>query len=141
MTDTTFTMRPQKRGRTVYLLLTIFPPILLSLLFNWLTSSNIVFLNLWGRFLIIYAVLGILAYFLIFRKNHVYHVADETITETTFIGKTLEPIYIHQIHTVRRNILQEIILLNEHGKVLLRAESYMTNFDLFIQWLKEHNKD
>ena len=125
-----------------YLLLVLGVPLLLMYSLPELAKAGIlpytdlsIQIYLYGS-LFISCVLG---YFLIFKKNHGINIKDNTISETDWRGKQLPAIKTKQIQEYRRNILGEIILLDEHGNKLLCVESNMTNFDAFQKWLERHN--
>lgn len=141
MTDTSFTMSPQRAGRMKYLLLTLACPILLSYILRGLVQYGII--PRFGALPIIHSILISVptlvgGYFLIFQKLHVLEVQESGITNKDWRGKTFT-VQTNQIRSWRRNLLAEIFLLDENGKVLLCVESNMSNFDLFQQWLQEHH--
>ena len=138
----TFSMHPQKSGRMKYLLLTLVPPLLLMESFRRLIISGIIPDSVIIRNILLYAplsIMAVLAYYLIFRKNHSIDVKNNTITEINWLGKKSNPIKTDQIHSYRKNVLIEIILLDENGSKLLCVEQNMSNFDCFEKWLKGHN--
>ena len=135
------TMYPQKNGRIKYLLLTMIPPLVLMYLFQFLLQRG--FLpggSAWGLIYISIsmALMMINGYFLIFRKNHSILIKGNTLTETDWLRKEAAPIKASQIHSFRKNILNEIVLLDEHGTKLICIESNMTNFAQFERWLHDH---
>ncbi len=136
-----FMMRPQKPGRLPYLLLTVGSWIAFTMVLTSLTK-----LLPAGPLLSILPLLlsvifvSIVAYFLIFQKNHQIQISGDSLRETTWTAKEGASFSAEQIHSVRRNVLKEVILLDEGGNKLLTVEAYMTNFDQFENWLKKHNK-
>ena len=142
MVSSSFTLLPQKSGRMIYLILTICPVTLLMQCTTWLiklgilpTSKYLAFVYLTIPMLLMVT----LGYFLIFRKNHKIEIQDDTITETNWLNK-VRTISVHEIASVRRNILREISLLDADGKKLLCVEANMTNFDQFLHWLERYHK-
>ena len=85
------------------------------------------------------AIMMILGYFLIFRKNHRVEVKDNQIIETDWRQREACRIEVSQIHSIKRNLLNEIIIVDENGNRLLCVESNMTNIPKFEQWLERHN--
>ena len=142
MAKNTFTMRVQKKGRSKYLTLTIAPAILLLYFLTRLLSAGFFpFIEYAGLVstIISMSFMMLLAYFFIFRKNHTIEIQDNKIIETSFSGKEYCRIKTEQISSIRRNFLNEIVLVDKSGKRLLCVEPNMTNFDLFEQWLIRHN--
>ena len=141
MTDTVFTMAPAKQGRIKYLLLTLVPPMLVTYAWKWLMECGILPSNraivMIGLFLAM-AALVCLGCFLIFQRNHVLEVSEGAILHHSWRGST-STIQVNQIRSFRRNFLNELLLLDENGKVLLCVESNMSNLDLFRQWLESHH--
>ena len=134
-------MSPQKAGRMKYLIATFLPPIVVMYLISALLQHGLlpggrtvaqVYNSL---FLLSIIVLG---YLLIFRKNHLIKVEDNKVIETNYLNKELCRLTVSQIHTYRRNLFGEIILLDKNGNKLLCIETNMSNFDLFLQWLNRH---
>lgn len=142
MAPDSITMCVQKQGRTKYLLLTLVPPLTLMYLLQYLMQCNILpNSSVWRLIYICVAMLtmGFLGYYMIFRKNHQIDINGKTIIETDFRGKQSCCITISQISSVRRNFLNELILLDKGGKKLLSVESNMTNYDQFKDWLSNHD--
>ena len=138
MAPNTFTMLVQKQGRMKYLLIVMSVPILFLTLLSWLMDLNIL-----PRTQILFwpsiAIMTVLGYFLIFQKNHRIDVNGFMIIETDWRGRENRKIKAKQIHSIRRNFLNEIILFDENNTKLLCVEPNMSNFDLFQQWLASHN--
>ena len=142
MVPTSITMCVQKQGRIKYLILTLFPPLILMCFLQFLMQCNVLpDSSVWRLIYTCLALLtlGYLAYNMVFRKNHQIDIEDKTITETDFRGKQSCCISVSQISSVRRNFLNELILLDKDGKQLLCVESNMTNFDQFKDWLSNHD--
>ena len=138
MPNNTFQMITQKRGRMKYLLITIYVPLLFMILLSLLMKRGI-FPKTPIVFYLSMAAITVLGYFLIFKKNHSIQIQDNTITETDWLRKNTQEIKAAQVCCFRRNFLGEIILLDKNGKKLLCVEKNMSNFDLFQQWLEQHN--
>ncbi len=136
-----FQMKPQSRGRFIYLWLSVLPVLLGRILVSHLKLiySNPVFLIALSVCIIALCLL-LPCYFLLLRKSHEIHVQVNQVTEVTWRGEYGASFSTSRIRSVRRNFLKEIILLDENGTKLMTVESYMTNFDQFECWLKEHNK-
>ena len=142
MVSSSFTLLPQKSGRIIYLLLTICPVTLLMQGITWLIEFEIIPTSKFLAFVYLtipMLLMVTLGYFLIFRKNHKIEVSDDTITETSWRNK-VSTISVHEIASVRRNLLREVILLDENGSKLLCVEANMTNFDQFENWLERYIK-
>ena len=142
MVSSSFTLLPQKSGRMIYLILTICPVTLLMQCTTWLIEFNILPTSKYLAFVYLtipMILMVILGYFLIFRKNHKIEIQDDTIKETSWRNK-VSTISVHEIASVRRNILREISLLDADGKKLLCVEANMTNFDQFLHWLERYHK-
>ena len=141
MPDTSFILQPTKSGKLGRLLLTICPATLLMQCITWLIeldilpTSKILALVYLAVPLLLMATLG---YFLVFRKNHRIEICSDVITETTLLNKT-NTIHVHDIGSIRRGLLREVILLDAMGKKLLCVEVPMTNFDQFLHWLEQHH--
>ena len=135
------TMYPQKAGRIKYLLLTMAPALALMYLLQFLVQCD--FLPKGRSWAFVYTVIPmalmlIIGYFLIFRKNHSIHIQGDTLIETDWLRKEAAPIKASQIHSFRKNILNEIVLLDVHGAKLICIESNMTNYAQFERWLHDH---
>ena len=136
-----FKMEPGKKGRIKYLILTLLPAYLVMNLLQRLAAQEILPANDLTGFLIMFSALvmmGTLGYFLIFRKNHTIEVSDISLAERDWQGK-VRLIAVSKIRSSRKNLLGEILLLDENKKVLLCVESNMENLDLFLKWLEQHN--
>lgn len=136
-----FKMEPGKKGRIKYLILTLLPAYLIMNLLQRLAAIEILPANDLTGFLIMFSALvmmGTLGYFLIFRKNHTIEVSDISLAERDWQGK-VRLIAVSKIRSSRKNLLGEILLLDENRNVLLCVESNMENRDLFLAWLEKHN--
>ena len=136
-----FKMEPGKKGRIKYLILTLLPAYLVMSLLRRLAAQEILPANDMTGFLIMFSALvmmGTLGYFLVFRKNHTIEVSDISLAERDWQGK-VRLISVGKIRTWKKNLLGEILLLDEHNKVLLCVESNMENLDLFRKWMDKHN--
>ena len=136
-----FKMEPGKKGRRKYLILTLLPAYLVMSLLQRLAAQGILPANDLTGFLIMFSALvmmGTLGYFLIFRKNHIIEVSDISLAERDWQGK-VRLISVGKIRSRKKNLLGEILLLDENKKVLLCVESNMENLDLFQKWLEKHN--
>ena len=138
MPTNNFQMITQKRGRMKYLLITIYVPLLFMILLSLLMKRGIL-PKTPIVFYLSMAAITVLGYFLIFKKNHSIQIQDNTITETDWLQKNTREIKAAQVCCFRRNFLGEFILLDTNGKKLLCVEKNMSNFDLFQQWLEQHN--
>ena len=119
-----FTMRPQLRGQMKYALLCLLPAIVFAMLKQPLIAA------------LVFVSFGL--YCSLFKK-HTVVVFPESITNKDYRDRFLNKIPLDLICYARRNILDEIILLDDEGKQLLCVEPYMTNRDRFEQWLASHN--
>ena len=142
MSGVHFFMYPQKPGRIKYLRLVCGFPILLMYLFLQFLRAGIlpqskVLAQIYNYLTL--AVMMVLSYHLITKKNHSIEVKGNTIQETDWRGQSLSRIKSVQIQSFRQNLLNEIILLDKSGNKLLCVESNMTNFEQFRQWLARHN--
>ena len=136
-----FKMEPGKKGRIKYLILTLLPAYLVMSLLRRLAAQEILPANDMTGFLIMFSALvmmGTLGYFLIFRKNHTIEVSDISLAERDWQGK-VRLISVGKIRTWKKNLLGEILLMDENNKVLLCVESNMENLDLFRKWMDKHN--
>ena len=136
-----FKMEPGKKGRIKYLILTLLPAYLVMHLLQRLAAQQILPVNDLTGFLIMSSALvmmGVLGYFLIFRKNHIIEVSDISLAERDWQSK-VRLVSVGRIRSIRKNLLGEILLLDENNKVLLCVESNMENRDLFLKWLEKHN--
>ena len=136
-----FKMEPGKKGRLKYLILTLLPAYLVMSLLQRLAAQGILPANDLTGFLIMSSALvmvGTLGYFLIFRKNHIIEVSEISLAERDWQGK-VRLIGLSKIRGWRKNLLGEILLLDENKNVLLCVESNMENRDLFLAWLDKHN--
>ena len=142
MPTNAFTMYVQKRGRMKYLLLTVIPPMILMYVFSRFfyfcveLDSDVTSCILILLFIAIMLPLG---YFLIIKKNHQIVVKDNQIIEIDWQQHEVCSVKVSQIHSIKCNFLNELILLDENGKRLLCVESNMYNFHKFEQWLEIHN--
>ena len=136
-----FKMEPGKKGRLKYLILTLLPAYLVMSLLQRLAAQGVLPDNDLTGFLIMSSALvmmGTLGYFLIFRKNHIIEVSDISLAERDWQGK-VRLIGVSKIRSWKKNLLGEILLLDENKNVLLCVESNMENRDLFLTWLDQHN--
>ena len=136
-----FKMEPGKKGRIRYLILPLLPAYLVMSLLRRLAAQEILPANDMTGFLIMSSALvmmGTLGYFLIFRKNHIIEVSDISLAERDWQGR-VRLVSVGKIRTWKKNLLGEILLLDEHNKVLLCVESNMENRDLFLKWMDKHN--
>jgi hypothetical protein len=132
-----FSMAPLRQGRLRYLLLVLLPALLLQSLLSRLVDTGLLpndFLTALVVFLVAMAWIIIAGVRLIFRKNHNYVIADNTINVTEFTGKT-RTVSIRDVASYKRNWLGELVLKDSEGKTLLTAEANMENFDLFKEYL------
>ena len=135
-------MHPQKSGRLPYVILTIVPPcVLLYIPLQLSKVSNVPIpeIVMQVSFGFSLFVLCFLSHFLIYKKNHIITIKDNTITETDWRHKHHHVIKTTQICNYRRNILGEIVLLDNTQTKILCIEANMSNFDAFQQWLVRHN--
>ena len=142
MPKNSFTMRTQKRGRMKYLLLTVFPPVLIMALLSKLADYGILPNGETFRYILLCSYIitfPVLGYFLIYKKDHTVDVMDNRIIETGWRQREVSRIKASQIQKVKRNFLNEIILIGEDGKKLLCIESNMDNVHKFEEWLVRHN--
>ena len=142
MPKNSFVMRSQKQGRMKYLLLTMVPPIALMYLVSKLLDCCIKLNSVVVDIVLIFlpmTFMMILGYFLIFRKNHQVEVKDNQIIETNWRQHEICRFKVSQIHSVKRNFLNEIIIVDKNGNRILCVESNMSNFQQFEHWLQEHN--
>ena len=73
--------------------------------------------------------------FLIFKKNHHFEVSEKRIHVKEITGQAWD-LPAHRIRRYRRNLLGELILLDEDGKRLLCVESNMSEIEEFQVWLE-----
>ena len=136
-----FKMEPGKKGRMKYLFLTLAPAYMVMSLLTRLASQNVLPATDLTGFLLMSTGLVMIAvpgYFLIFRKNHIVEVSDISLAERDWRGK-VRLISVSKIRSVRKNLLGELLLLDENKNVLLCVESNMENRDLFLAWLEKHS--
>ena len=125
-----------------YLLLTMFPPIgLMYLVMNLMQNDLIPQSKALGMFSIYgsMAIIMVISYFLIWKKNHTIEVKNNELTEKSWRGNITAKVKSSQITALRRNFLGEIILVDADSKNLLCVESNMTNRDRFELWLTAHH--
>ena len=138
-----FNVESEQRQLTIYLLISLLTPSLLAELFDLLLSSGVfgaVNSDLWlVRLLLWSGVALVLGYFLVFRKNHEIAVKGSTLTDTFRVLNQTKTVYLSEIKTVKRGFLGEIVLKNEDGKTLLTVEKAMTNYEMFIEYLRKNN--
>ena len=140
--DTGFVLCTQKAGRMKYLLLTLCPPLLLGYVVTQLMKRGVLPAgSAVGLITIVVmcALLLVLEYFLILRKNHTLKVEGSTIREKRMLSSRAQTVVeARQIHSVRRNFLGEWLLKDGNGKTLLCVESNMSDRDLLEEWLGRH---
>ena len=124
MEQTFFTMKPQLRGQMKYALLCLLPAIMFALLKQPVIAA------------LVFVSLGL---YCAVMKKHTVVVFPESITNKDHRGRFLNKIPLDVICYAQRNFLDEIILLDDEGKQLLFVEPYMTNRELFEQWLASHH--
>ena len=144
MGSQSFTMHPTKNRRIRYVILVFAPPILLMQLFQLIIRFFPPLQHDFINQLAIYtplAIMVILGYFFIWKKNHILEIKDHAITEKNIQGKVITKIKAKQIYTLRRNFLDEFLLQDKSGNILLCVEPNMENRTLFENWLEKHNID
>ena len=132
-------MGPQKAGRMKYLLLTLIPPLLYTKGVELLCQKipQLAPLGPWLGMIGLSVIAFSLGYVLIFKKNHQFEVSEKNIHIKEMFGQEWD-LPAHRIHHYRRNLLGELVLFDEDNKRLLTAESNMTGFDEFEDWLERH---
>ena len=134
-----FKLEPGKKGRLKYLAMTLLPAYALTKVAGRLASAGVLpASDLTGcvTMIISLALMSTLGYFLVLRKNHIIEVGELSVSEKDWQGKC-RIIPIGKIRGMKRNILNEILLTDESGKVLLCVESNMENRDKLVSWLQE----
>lgn len=142
MGRSSFIMRPTKSHLGRYILLGFGPMILLMSLYLLLKEYIPLLQNQVAGKLIIGLALGyfsIFALFIIPKKQHSLEIKNHAITETNLYGRTITKIKANQIHRVRRNFLDELLLLDNKGTVLLCVGPHLENHILFLEWLSDHD--
>ena len=142
MAKNTFNMNVQKQGRMKYLLITIVPPLAVMYLPMLLMQNGLIPPNRILGLSVFYGSMAgmvIISYFMIWKKNHIIEVRDNTLTEKSWRGTVITTVKTSLVAASHRNFLGEIILLDKENRRLLCIESNMTNRDRFEQWLKSHN--
>ena len=140
-TDASFIMTPKKMGKLLYLVMTMFIPLVFLMGIELLIENGILpntKLVAMIELLFWFVLLMWLGNLFVFKKNHIIEVTNAEIIETDIRRKTTT-IRPSQIHSCRRNILNELLLLDEEGKTILCIEAHMENIDLFKQWLNTHH--
>ena len=132
-------MGPQKAGRMKYLLLTLIPPVLYAKGVELLCQKlpQLAPLGPWLGMIGLSVIALSLGYVLIFKKNHQFEVSEKNIHIKEMFGQAWD-LPARRIHHYRRNLLGELVLFDEDNKRLLTAESNMTGFDEFKDWLERH---
>ena len=133
-----FKMEPGKKGRLKYLAMTLLPAYFLTRLVGRLAAQGILpDGDLTGFLTMIFSLgfMGCLGYFLVFRKNHVIEIGELSVAERDWQGKC-RVIPLSRIKGWKRNLLNEILLTDESGHVVLCVESNMENRAQFEQWLE-----
>ena len=142
MPKNTFNMNVQKQGRMKYLLITMVPPLAVMYLPMLLMQNGLIPPNRILGLSVFYGSMAgmmVISYFMIWKKNHIIEVRDNTLTEKSWRGPVITTVKTSQIAAFRRNFLGEIILLDKENRRLLCIESNMTNRDRFLEWLAAHN--
>ena len=125
-----------------YLLITIVPPLAVMYLPMLLMQNGLIPPNRILGLSVFYGSMAgmvIISYFMIWKKNHIIEVRDNTLTEKSWRGTVITTVKTSLVAASHRNFLGEIILLDKENRRLLCIESNMTNRDRFEQWLKSHN--
>lgn len=119
-----FVMKPQRHGQLRYALLAVIPAAVSAFLIGPFGAA-------W--------IFVFLAGLLIFPSNHRIVVFENSITEKDFRGRFIRKIDKSQVAFFRKNVLGEIVLVDNNNQLLLRAESYLSNRDRFDQWIESHH--
>ena len=124
--DSHFVMKPRKTGLIQYILLAAVPSAAVGFLLAWDSAAWIFIL---------------LAAALVLPRSHRIVVFENSLTEKALHGRNqfIRKVNADQIDHYRRNPLGEIVLLDTESRKLLCVEAYMTNRDLFEQWLISHH--
>ncbi len=133
-----FTMEPGKHGRLRYLVMTLFPAWLFQRMTNRLVSAGVLPNTGAVGFFSMALALGMmwgLGYHLILRKNHVIEVGPMTMGERDWRGK-FRMIPLRQVAYWRTNLLGEILLVDDHNRILLRVEGHLENRERFLEYLR-----
>ncbi len=141
MDEQNFKMRTVQSGRIRYFLLTLIPPLAGTYLITLLMEIGIIpRFRLLVSLLTFLPIFGIMitGYFFVFNKNHVLRIDGEYIERINWHGKSTT-YNINQIHSYRKNLIGETVLLDEDGKKLFAIETNMTNQDIFMAWLDKND--
>ena len=129
MENPDYVVKPMPGGRLKYMLLTLAPPLVVMYLLRYLIDGGVI-PNGNGRapllLLIPLAFIWILSNRFIFQKNHSIAVFAHHMVETNMRGKEREILFT-QIHSVKTNVLGEVVAKDVNGKILLCIEDNMEN--------------
>lgn len=85
------------------------------------------------------ALMVVLAYFFIFRKNHSVTVTETEIRNHDTMTNKETVISIGEIQYVKTGLLGDLVLIDREGKKRLCVEKNMSCYDRFQNFLQEHN--
>ena len=141
MARSSFIMHPTKSYINRYLLLMFLPPLaimglfLLLVEYHILDSSYLIAILFLGS-AFVYLFISIIWFFA--KKQHTLEIKNHAITVKSLFGNVITKIKVKQICSVRRNFLDELLLLDETGTVLLHVCPHWENRILFEEWLLDH---
>ena len=141
--DKEIRLESERRGLLIYFLITVFAPLLLGELFLFLVKGGYLPLSDSVGTTVCSIVMGIpllvLGYFLIFLKNHEITVSGTTVTNFVRPLNRTSSFTLCEVKSVKRGFLGEIVLKNEDGRTFLTVEKGMTNYEMFIDYLRKNN--
>ena len=143
MSISAFIMEPSREHRSRYIFAAFLPFLVTMFLLRWIVNSipaiNNSFYNQFAVYVSILEFCILSFIFIIYKRNHTLKIDNHSITEIGVHGQQITKISVKDILCVRQNIMEEILLCDINGIVLLRVEPYMTNITRFLKWMAAHN--
>ena len=142
MARSSFVMRPTKNNISRYMLLILFPPVLLITFGALLIEYDVFPANsIYSRVLLVLACAYslITTFYFIINKQCTLEIKNHAIKKTNIFGTTVSQTKAKQIYYTRQNILNELLLYDEHGNLLLCVSPHLENRILFDEWLLDHD--
>ena len=133
-----FIMKPGRSGSERYICLIFVPPMVFMILFMFLAQySSFDISRIWHKLVyctsLVYIILALICFLAI--KQRSFEIKGNIIIEYSSLGKCIKTVKVNQISYAKRNLLDEILLMDESGTILCRICPHLENRILFVEWL------
>ena len=133
-----FIMKPRRSGSERYICLIFVPPMVFIILFMFLAhNSSFNISQIWYKLVCCtslgYIILALICFLAI--KQRIFEIKGNIIIEYSSLGRCIKTVKVNQISYTKRNLLDEILLMDESGTILCRICPHLENRILFAEWL------